>query len=142
MSIVVNANLRNVNAANNNFMEIKVPLTFSGNYPTGGDTLDLTPITKDLPTQEVIGAFAFSNSSVNTALGQAGGFYVCQGQPGPVGGVNNVNAVATTAFNVWKLKVFKNTAGSIAEYANGAYGADVTSDYVILRLVVRKLGAL
>jgi hypothetical protein len=139
MAIVVNANLRNVNAANNNFMEVLVPLTFSGSYSTGGDTMDLTPVTKDLPTQEVISAWAISNSGVNTALGQAGGQYVCQGQPGPVGGVNNVNAVATTALNAWKLKAF--TSGN-TELGAGAYPASVTSDYVMLRLVLRKLGAL
>jgi len=139
MSIVVNANLRNVNGANNNFIEVSVPLTFSGSYATGGDTLDLTPVTRDLPTQEVIKILCVSNSSVNTAVGQAGGAYIAQGQPGPIGGVNNVNAVASTALNAWKLKVF--TSGS-TELGAGAYPASVTNDYVMLRIVLRKLGAL
>ena len=139
MSITVNANLRNVNALNNNFMDVEVPLSFSGSYSTGGDGLNLASVIQDLPTQEIISAWCSSNSSTNTALGQAGGAYVPQGQPGPFGGTNNVNGIAATAPASWKLKAF--TSGS-TELSAGAYPASVTSDYVILHLRLRKLGAL
>jgi hypothetical protein len=141
MTVTPQANLRNVNALNNNFIDVEVPLVFTGIYTTAltGDLMSLAALIADLPTQEIISAFCTSNSVTNTAIGQAGGTYVPQGQPGPFGGVNNVNAVAATSPALWRLKIFTN--GS-TELGTGAYPATVTSDYVMLHLRLRKLGAL
>ena len=89
-------------------------LAFSGNYPTGGDTLDFTTVADKLPSTQIIQAFADSQN------GNAG-YYV------PVQG---------TALNNWKLKAF---TGGGTEITAGAYPASVTSDIVQLTITARKL---
>ena len=89
-------------------------LTFSGNYPTGGDTLDFTTVADKLPSTQIIQVFADSQN------GNAG-YYV------PVQG---------TALNNWKLKAF---TGGGAEVTAGAYPSSVTTDIVQLTITARKL---
>jgi len=89
-------------------------LTFSGNYPTGGDTLDFTTVADKLPSDQLIQVFADSQN------GNAG-YYV------PVQG---------SALNNWKLKAF---SGGGTELSAGAYPASVTSDIVQLTITARKL---
>ena len=139
MAIVVNANLRDVDASGNNFIYVCVPLTFSGNYSTGGDTLDITTVIKDLPTQEVISMFAEGNSSNAAAQSVIGGYYVTVGMPGPFGGVNATNGVAATGPASWKLEIW-NAGGT--QFTAGAYTTAITSDYVTLNILLRKEGAL
>ena len=89
-------------------------LTFSGNYPTGGDTLDFTTVASQLPSDQVIQVIAESQN------GNAG-YYV------PVQG---------SAPNNWKLKCF-GSGGT--ELSAGAYPSSVTSDIVQLTITARKL---
>jgi len=89
-------------------------LTFSGNYPTGGDTLDFTTVADKLPSTQIIQVFADSQN------GNAG-YYV------PVQG---------SALNNWKLKAF---TGGGTEVTAGAYPASVTTDVVQITITARKL---
>ena len=89
-------------------------LTFSGNYPTGGDTLDFTTVADKLPSTQIIQVFADSQNG-------NGGYYV------PVQG---------SALNNWKLKCFN---GGGTELSAGAYPASVTSDIVQVTITARKL---
>src|SRR5713226_7227493 len=84
-------------------------LAFSGNYPTGGDTLDFTTVADKLPSDQLIQVFADSQNGNS-------GYYV------PVQG---------SALNNWKLKCL---LGGGTEIAAGAYPASVTSDIVQLSL--------
>jgi len=89
-------------------------LAFSGNYPTGGDTLDFTTVADKLPSDQIIQVFADSQN------GNAG-YYV------PVQG---------TALNNWKLKAFN---GGGTELSAGAYPSSVTGDVVQVTITARKL---
>jgi hypothetical protein len=89
-------------------------LTFSGNYPTGGDTMDFTTVADKLPSTQIIQVFADSQN------GNAG-YYV------PVQG---------SALNNWKLKAF---TGGGTEVSAGAYPASVTTDIVQVTITARKL---
>jgi hypothetical protein len=89
-------------------------LTFSGSYPTGGDTMDFTTVADKLPSDQIIQVFADSQNGNS-------GYYV------PVQG---------TAFNNWKLKAF---SGGGTELTAGAYPASVTTDIVQVTITARKL---
>lgn len=84
----------------------------SGNYTSGGDTLDLTPI-------ESLGVPTTRPPIIGTAWmdGLAGYDYVF---------------TAGAAINSGKVKMFQNAgaAGAFAELAAGAYPAAITSDTV------------
>jgi hypothetical protein len=95
------------------FVYAVAALTFSGSYPTGGDTLDFTTVADKMPTTQIVQVFAESQNG-------NGGYYV------PVQG---------TAMNNWKLKAF---AGGGTELTAGAYPASVTTDVVQLSLTARK----
>ena len=142
MSCAVQSNLRNVNAIGNNLMYVSVPLVFTGSYSTGGDVMSIVPVIADLPTQEVVEIEINASSSNALANSFLGGFYVPVGQPGPFGGVNNINAVTATLPASWKCKIFVNSAGSTTELGAGAYGTVITTDYAMLWLTLRRLGSL
>lgn len=124
---------KDMDATGDNYITQRVKVLFSGNYTTGGDTLNLTPIvppmagprpdTGTVLPLEVIEAA--KGSPTVPSLSAAGGFYAA------------VEAAAPTLAN-YLLKVFKNSAGSVAEYNQGAYGTDVTTDGLILELTWRK----
>jgi hypothetical protein len=119
---------RDIDASGNNFVWSTYLLTFSGNYATGGDTLNFTTIAGLIPTSKLPISICeqTQGTAATPSLSAAGGFYqVIQ------------NAVPT--FANYLLKVFKNTAGAIAEYGAGAYGADVLTDVVLLQVQWRKL---
>lgn len=135
MAIVVSIDPRNIDATGDNLIVAVALLTFSGNYVAGGDVMDLTPILQQVPGAELVQVcLPDTNSPINTAFGQAGGYYVPQGQPGPQGGAQNGNNV--TAYNAWKLKLF--TAGG-AEQGAGAYPASVLTDVVTMEVKIRKM---
>jgi len=50
-------------------------LTFSGNYPTGGDTMDFTTVADKLPSTQIIQVFADSQN------GNSGYYVPVQGSP-------------------------------------------------------------
>ncbi len=89
-------------------------LTFSGNYPTGGDTMDFTTVADKLPSTQIIQVFADSQNGNS-------GYYV------PVQG---------SALNNWKLKAF---SGGGTEISAGAYPGSVTGDIVQITITARKL---
>lgn len=134
MSIAINGvdgapfTTRDVDASANNFVYSTYLLGFSGNYATGGDTLNFTTVAGLIPTSKLPISIAEQPQGLaaTPSLSAAGGFYqVIQ------------NAVPTLAN--YLLKVFKNTAGSITEYGAGAYAADVLTDVVLLQVQWRKL---
>ena len=110
MSITISLNPLNVDSSASNFVYAIASLTFSGNYVTGGDTLDFTQISNQLPSDTIVQAFAESQNGNN-------GYYV------PIQG---------TALNNWKLKAF---AGGGTELSPADYPADV----VQLSITARKL---
>lgn len=115
MAIAISLLSNNVDSSASNFVYAIATLTFTGNYPTGGDTLDFTAVADKLPSTSVVQAFAES---------QAGN------------GLNFYVAVAGTSLNNWKLKSFI-PAGT--EITSGAYPGTVTGDVVQLTITARKL---
>lgn len=111
-----------------NYVYTKMLVVPSGNYPTGGDTLDFTNVAGIIPSGTV--PLLPKASPIGTAavpsLSAAGGLY-------------QVIQNAAPALNNYLLKIFKNTAGSIAEYSAGAYGTDVLGDVIVLECTWRKL---
>jgi len=89
-------------------------LTFSGNYVSGGDTLDFTQVTNVLPSDTIVQVFAESQNGNS-------GYYI------PIQGA---------ALNNWKLKAF---VGGGTEIGAGAYPGTVTGDIVQLSITARKL---
>ena len=87
-------------------------ISASGNYATGGDTLDLTPI-------ESLGVPTTKSPITGTAWmdGLAGYDYVF---------------ASGSAINSGKVKIFQqgSAAGAFAELASGAYPAAITADSV------------
>jgi hypothetical protein len=114
MPITISLSPLNVDSSASNFVYAIATLTFSGNYPTGGDTLDFTTVADKLPSDQIIQVFAESQNGNS-------GYYI------PVQG---------SALNNWKLKAF---VGGGTEITAGAYPASVTSDIVQLSITARKL---
>ncbi len=104
---------RDVDGSPENFIFATGLLAFSGNYATGGDTVDFTTI-GPLASATIVNATAFSQN----------------------GTANQYAFVQNAAFNSWKLKVF---APGGTEIAAGAYPASVTGDVVAFQLALRKL---
>lgn len=114
MPITISLSPLNVDSSASNFVYAIATLSFSGNYPTGGDTLDFTTVADKLPSTQIVQAFAESQNGNS-------GYYI------PVQG---------SALNNWKLKCF---LGGGTEITAGAYPASVTSDIVQLSITARKL---
>ena len=114
MPISISLTPNNVDSSASNFVYAIATLTFTGNYPTGGDTLDFTQVADELPSTQIVQAFAESQNGNS-------GYYV---------------AIAGSALNNWKLKAFN---GGGTEITAGAYPAGVTSDVVQLSITARKL---
>src|SRR6266702_4824318 len=101
MPITISLSPLNVDSSASNFVYTIATLSFSGNYPTGGDTLDFTTVADKLPSTQIVQAFAESQNGNS-------GYYI------PVQG---------SALNNWKLKAF---LGGGTEISAGAYPASVT----------------
>ncbi|HXL23026.1 MAG TPA: hypothetical protein VOA78_11210 [Candidatus Dormibacteraeota bacterium] len=114
MPITISLTPLNVDSSASNFVYAIATLTFTGNYPTGGDTLDFTQVADKLPSTQVVQAFGESQNGNS-------GYYI---------------AVAGAALNNWKLKAFN---GGGTELTAGAYPASVTTDIVQLSITARKL---
>ena len=114
MPITISLSSLNVDSSANNLVYAIATLAFSGNYPTGGDTVDFTTIADKLPSTQIIQAFAESQNGNS-------GYYV---------------AIAGSALNNWKLKAF---TGGGTEVAAGAYPASVATDIVQITVTARKL---
>lgn len=114
MPITIALPSTNVDSSASNLVYALATLSFNGNYPAGGDTLDFTQVAAALPSTTVLQAFAESQNG-------GAGYYV---------------AVVGTALNNWKLKCF---TGGGTEIPAGAYPASVTADVVQLMITARKL---
>jgi hypothetical protein len=113
MAITISLLPNNVDSSASNFVYAVATLTFSGNYSTGGDTLDFTQVANVLPSDTIVQAFAESQNGNS-------GYYI------PVQGA---------ALNSWKLKAF---IGGGTEIGAGAYPGTVTADIVQLSITARK----
>jgi hypothetical protein len=110
------------------FIRTLVRLKLTGNYTTGGDTLDFTNGGGSLAAPTTVPPGQQNNPVGPDRADVNDGPTV----PGTVlaNGGNYVLIKGTNPTN-WLLKVFA-TAG--AQYANGAYGADALTDIIILSL--------
>jgi len=108
---------RDVDGSASNFVYVNGRLSFSGSYPTGGDTLDWTTVPDKLAGSLCI-ACAVSSQSI-------GNQYVAVGGP-------------STVLNGWK--VVCQTPGTFnSQLSAGAYPSQITSDVVTFSAVFRKL---
>jgi len=114
MPITISLTSNNVDSSASNFVYAIATLTFTGSYPTGGDTVDFTTVADKLPSTQIIQVFAESQNGNS-------GYYI---------------AVQGSAMNNWKLKAF---SGGGTEITAGAYPASVTTDIVQLSITARKL---
>jgi len=114
MAITISLSPLNVDSSASNFVYAVATLTFTGNYVTGGDTLDFTTVADKLPSDSIVQVFAESQNGNS-------GYYI------PIQG---------TALNNWKLKAF---VGGGTEISAGAYPGTVTGDIVQLSVTARKL---
>lgn len=110
---------RSIDAVAPRFIKTHVRFKLTGNYVSGGDTLDFTNAggTLSAPNTVPPGAVALASVSITPngpagSVGANGGDYV---------------AILGSAPTNAKLKIFA-TAGT--EYAAGAYSADATGDIV------------
>lgn len=123
-------------AAGDRFIRQYVLLKLSGNYVTGGDTLDLTngggtPAAPSIVPPAAsrglasidIRPWCKSTTSFSAADGQ---YFVIV--PAAAAGIT---PVPISALNALKLKLMVDIG---SEYANGAYGADALGDEVIAEL--------
>jgi hypothetical protein len=112
-----NLTSRDVDGSASNFVYINGRLSFSGSYPSGGDTLDWTTVPDKVAGSQCIGVAIASQT--------LGNGYV------PVGG-------PSTALNGWK--VLCQTPGTFnSQLTAGAYPAGITSDTVTFSAIFRKL---
>ena len=114
MAITISLSPLNVDSSASNFVYAIATLSFSGNYTTGGDTLDFTQVTNQLPSDTIVQVIAESQN------GNSGYYIPLQG----------------SALNNWKLKAF---VGGGTEISAGAYPGTVTGDIVQLSITARKL---
>jgi hypothetical protein len=107
---------RDVDGSPSNFVNSFHRLSFSGNYTSGGDTLDFTQISGLIPSGSV---------PLQVALFSQNGSF------------NQYVAVQSGALNTWKLKIA--SAGGAEITGGAAYPAGVTSDVVEMQVTWRKL---
>ncbi len=100
-------------------------ITFSGNYPTGGDTLDFTQATADANFEGLIPALMTAYGPDGLAVGSVNGNIANQYFPVQGSALNNSKIKVVTAFNT--------------ELAAGAYPGSVTADKVAWSAAFRKL---
>ena len=62
MPITITLTPNNVDGSGSNLFYAIGSLAFSGNYPTGGDTLDFTTVADKLPSDQIIQVFADSQN--------------------------------------------------------------------------------
>ena len=108
---------RDVDGSAVNFVYVNGQLKFSGNYPSGGDTLDWTTVADKVEGSQCV---AVAITSQTTGNG-----YLAVGGPG-------------TALNGWK--VLCQTPGALTSLAAGAYPSPaITADTVTFTASFRKL---
>ncbi len=121
MAVTITLTSNNVDASANNFVYAIATLSFSGSYPTGGDTLDFSTVASVVPSDlPPINVIADSNGGSGT-FGFSGGYF---------------QIVASNALNNWKIKFLQ---GFNAELAAGAYPSSVLADSIFLNITYRKL---
>jgi hypothetical protein len=108
---------RDVDGSASNFIYINGRLSFSGSYPTGGDTLDWTTV-----SDKVAGSQCVSCGVTSQSIGNQ---YVPLGVP-------------STALNGWKV-MCQQPGTFNTQLTAGAYPAGITSDTVTFTAVFRKL---
>ncbi|MDE2102973.1 MAG: hypothetical protein KGL39_37360 [Patescibacteria group bacterium] len=101
--------------------EVVVKAVASGNYATGGDTVDLTAVTN--PSNRIGGFFGYPGTIEDNSVEQGAGGYTAELVPG-------------TSLSNWKLKIYSAPG---TELAAGAYPAAITGDSFTLRFRGPKL---
>jgi hypothetical protein len=114
MPITISIPPQNVDASGRNLVYAIGTLTFSGSYPSGGETLDLSLVADRLASSQILRIFVDSQSgNVQTQY----------------------RAILGPDMRTGKLKIF-NAAGT---EQSGAYASPVTTDVVQITIIARKL---
>lgn len=101
---------------------------FSGNYPSGGDTVDWTSLANQLSVR----GFVLESSMQDPAFGPVQASFSVQG-----GVANQYALIQGAAANNWKMKGFAPGGG---EFSTGsAYPAGATGDTVVFAANFRKM---
>jgi len=123
-----------IGAQGDRFIKTFVRLVLSGNYVTGGDTLDLTngggtpaaPTTVPQPQNRGLANIDIRPiCKLTTSFSGVGGQYEIIAPGGVV-------PIPQSALNALKLKLYLISG---AEYAAGAYGADALGDLIMAELI-------
>ena len=102
----------------------------SGNYPSGGDTIDWTQLSKQLTVR----GQTVESSMTDPAFGPALASFTVQG-----GTPNQYQMQQGTAANNWKMRGY-TTGSAGAEFTGGAaYPASATTDVITFSAQFRKL---
>jgi hypothetical protein len=124
---------QSIEASGARFLRCYNRFVLSGNYPTGGDTLDFTngggslaaPVAIPVNTRGLVSIDLRPFSKLTTSFSAADGQYFILA---PLG----VIPVPLASVNALKLKLMLDVA---TEYANGAYGADALGDIIVAECV-------
>ena len=102
----------------------------SGNYPTGGDTVDWTQLIRQIGVR----GEAVESSMADPAYGPVQASFTVQG-----GTPNQYQMQQGAAANTWKMRGY-TTGSAGAEFTGGAaYPASATSDVITFSAQFRKL---
>lgn len=108
---------RDVDTSANNFVYVNGQLKFSGNYVSGGDTLDWTTVADKLCSDQCLAVAITSQTPGNQYI--------------PIGG-------PSTALNGWKVWC-QNPGSFNTQVTAGGYPGGITSDVVTFAACFRKL---
>src|SRR5882672_3891107 len=114
--------IRDMDGAGNNFVRTTLLLSFSGNYATGGDALDLSAIASQVPSGSLP---IVANGPVGSGAGD------CQTAEGGYYSIKKGTTILNYTVQVW------DSGGT--ELGAGAYDPEVTADFVVLELLWRKM---
>jgi hypothetical protein len=105
-------------------------VALSGNYPTGGDTVDWTQLVKQIAARGQI----IDSSMSDPAFGPVQANFTVQG-----GTPNQYQMQQGTAANNWKMRGYTTGSAGAEFTGNAAYPSSATGDIITFSAQFRKL---